>query len=389
MGYDSTVRGSVAAASEPVPETGASHVSGGRLALLDAFRAIAVLLVLGRHILDLQHGIPPALGAVLRPWNRFGWIGVDFFFVLSGFLVSGLLFQEYRRYGRVRPFWFLGRRGFKIYPGFYFLLFATWLWKGGAIPTRYYLSESLFLQNYLEFIWNHTWSLAIEEHFYLALTFSLWALVRFRPPPDPFRALPRAGSAILVLVLALRFVTFSIHPHGNLLYPTHLRLDALLFGTLIAYGWSFHRDALAAWVRRFRASITVISFVLLVPCLLLPVEDNFVVNTVGLTTNYLGFGGLVLLAIVAAEQPSPRRTRILRPLAAVGFYSYSIYLWHMPMYILTHALLPQLVGAPASIAAYLAGSLVMGWLTARVIELPFLRLRDRLLPSRAALPVVA
>lgn len=358
---------------------------GGRLAILDALRAIAVLLVLGRHILDVEHEIPSALGAVLRPWNRFGWIGVDLFFVLSGFLVSGLLFQEYRRHSRIRPFWFLGRRGFKIYPGFYFLLLVTWLSFGDRVPKRLYLSEALFVQNYLGFIWNHTWSLAVEEHFYLGLTFTLWALARFRPMPDPFRGLLYYGPAILALVLALRVRAFWNHGEEDyLLLPTHFRLDALLFGTLLAYGWSFHRDELGAWVRRFHWSIAAVSLALLAPCLLLPLEGNFVVNTVGLTTNYLGFGGLVILAVVAAEHPSPTRTRALRPLSAIGFYSYSIYLWHMPVNILTNGLLPPLVGRPASIAAYFVGTVAFGWLTAKLIEMPFLRLRDRLLPSRTS-----
>src|SRR5438874_1796726 len=84
-----------------------------RLAALDVLRAVAVLLVLGRHFRTVDYGIPAALSVLLRPWHAFGWIGVDLFFVLSGFLVSGLLFAEYRRTGALRAWRFLGRRGFK------------------------------------------------------------------------------------------------------------------------------------------------------------------------------------------------------------------------------------------------------------------------------------
>src|SRR5689334_22886162 len=172
-----------------------------RLVVLDGLRGIAILLVLGRHA-----------GPGLRPLWEFGWMGVDLFFVLSGFLVSGLLFHEYRRHGRIRPFWFLGRRGFKIYPAFYFLLLVTWLLGRRFIPGRYFVYEALFVQNYFGFIWNQTWSLAVEEHFYFGLTLTAWALARFQPAPDPFRGLPQIGAVVLALVLALRLVVFSIHP---------------------------------------------------------------------------------------------------------------------------------------------------------------------------------
>src|SRR5689334_22577354 len=168
-----------------------------RLVVLDGLRGIAILLVLGRHA-----------GPGLRPLWEFGWMGVDLFFVLSGFLVSGLLFHEYRRYGRIRPLWFLGRRGFKIYPAFYFLLLVTWFWIGRGFPLRFFLYEALFVQNYFGYIWDQTWSLAVEEHFYLGLTLMMWALARFQKGTDPFRGLPWITAAILAFVLALRLVTF-------------------------------------------------------------------------------------------------------------------------------------------------------------------------------------
>jgi peptidoglycan/LPS O-acetylase OafA/YrhL len=355
-----------------------------RLAILDAFRAIAVLLVLGRHILDVQYEMPPAVQLVLRPWNRFGWIGVDFFFVLSGFLVSGLLFSEYVKHGRLRPLWFLGRRGFKIYPGFYLLLAITWLWRPVSVPLAHYAYEAVFVQNYLGFVWNHTWSLAVEEHFYLGLTLTLWALARWRGGPAPFRSFPWICAVVLPLVLALRTRAFAARPRGYLLLPTHFRIDALLFGVLLAYAWHFHRAALTPWLHRYRWTIAIVSVLLLAPCLLLEVENGFAVNTIGLTTNYLGFGGLVILGVAAQAQESPRLARLLSPLAAIGFYSYSVYLWHMPVNLLAARLLAPRIGWPASVAAYLVGSIVVGIVAARLVELPFLRLRDRVLPSRTA-----
>ena len=69
--------------------------------------------------------MPHVLRPFVQRWVNFGWVGVDLFFVLSGFLVSGLLFQEYQRHGKIRVGRFLIRRGFKIYPSFYVFIAAV------------------------------------------------------------------------------------------------------------------------------------------------------------------------------------------------------------------------------------------------------------------------
>ncbi|MBK7860396.1 MAG: acyltransferase [Archangiaceae bacterium] len=353
-----------------------------RLVALDALRAIAVLLVLGRHVLDPKILLPEPLASVLTAWRSFGWFGVDLFFVLSGFLVSGLLFAEYRRDGAVRPGRFLLRRGFKIYPGFYLLLGVTWLWLGARISGRLFLFEALFVQNYFGFVWNHTWSLAIEEHFYFGLALLVWLVCRRSKAEDPFRWLPIATGVIAVLEIVLRALAFSSDPKADLLLPTHLRIDALLFGVLISYGWAWHRPGLETFVAKYGSSVLLVSLALLMPSVLRPLESDGVVNTLGLTTNYLGFGGLTLLAV--ANAPRLERNVVLRALARVGAYSYSIYLWHMPVWVLSKNLFSRHGGQPVVIAAYFAGSLLIGVLAAVLIEYPILRVRDRLLPSRVS-----
>src|SRR5262245_19628234 len=96
-----------------------------RLRELDILRGVAILLVLGRHVIDIPDTVPPLVRRLFFVWRQIGWIGVDLFFVLSGFLVSGLLFGEYRLTGRIRLGRFLIRRGLKIYPSFYFFLFLS------------------------------------------------------------------------------------------------------------------------------------------------------------------------------------------------------------------------------------------------------------------------
>jgi len=370
-------------ASEQAPQApGSSPASADRLVALDVLRAVAVLMVIGRHLHNVDVGIPPVLAVVLRRWHACGWMGVDLFFVLSGFLVSGLLFSEYRRTGGLRPGRFLARRGFKIYPGYYVFLLVTWLWVGGRIPRDAFLHELFFIQNYSSRIWNHTWSLAVEEHFYLGLALLLWAFARFGRGPDPFRAWPRVCLGVMGLVFALRLRQQSLHPQGDLLLPTHARIDGLFFGTLLAYRWAFHREALLAWIRRFRAPLLAGSLACLLPGLLLPLEGSFFMNTAGFSLNYLGFGGLVMLA-VAATADGRLPTPLLVPLARVGFYSYSIYLWHSMASGLCAHYLPPRIGWTGTTIVYVAASIVAGIIAAKLIEIPFLRLRDRLLPSAA------
>lgn len=96
-----------------------------RITSIDFLRGVAVLLVVFRHIY-----FEPVLVTV-------GWIGVDLFFVLSGFLVSNLLFQEYKQTQTVKPIRFLIRRGFKIYPLFYLMIFLLFFIQVQREPTFY------------------------------------------------------------------------------------------------------------------------------------------------------------------------------------------------------------------------------------------------------------
>lgn len=150
---------------------------------LDVLRCVAVVLVLLYH---------SSIGARLA---KFGWVGVDLFFVLSGFLISGLLFNEYKKQGSISFKRFFIRRGMKIYPAFYIFisveLFYQFVSHKRVGILSQYLSEALYVQNYGPFIWNHTWSLAVEEHFYILLPMFFLLLLRLSPQrEDPFRAIP-------------------------------------------------------------------------------------------------------------------------------------------------------------------------------------------------------
>jgi len=240
-----------------------------RLPALDLLRFIAVFLVVARHshprIVEFE---PSALYDYLK-WG--GWTGVDMFFVLSGFLVSGLLFNEYKKTGDLSVGNFLVRRGFKIYPAFYAFLLATLIWEwstGQYVSLRTYLIEGLFLRNYFNGVWGHTWSLDVEEHFYIFLPLMLLVLHKVW---KSFNSLPAVFLvvAVVCLVLRLNLDSADVRPLISRYeyFQTHLRIDSLLFGVLISYYYHFFPERLG-FLNKYRWLWWVLAFALLIPSFL-------------------------------------------------------------------------------------------------------------------------
>lgn len=366
-------------------------VAPRRIQQLDILRAGAVLVVMGHHwaLYGSARGI---LGAVML---RVGWVGVDLFFVLSGYLVSGLLFGEHLRHGRIRVGRFLIRRGLKIYPGFYVFLFLTFfaahgrniLWTpiGSRESYEALLCEGLFVQNYVLRLWNHTWSLAIEEHFYLLLSLLVLGAARARLLT---RARWIGWSAPIVMTMCLAFRAASYTSSGyswtHIYSRTHMRFDALWFGVCLSYAHHYRRARFEAWVRRRLALVLGMSVALVSTCAWLR-QDGFAMCTIGLPCLTVGFGGIMLCALL---WPSSRWTTspFARGLAYVGRHSYSVYLWHMPVLLL--CLSPGVagilhVGSVALLGTYGLVTLIVGTGMAKLVEVPMLRLRDRLYPARS------
>jgi peptidoglycan/LPS O-acetylase OafA/YrhL len=380
--------------------------AGVRLRRLDILRGIAVVLVLFRHHPPPAADVATPVREIGATLTRVGWIGVDLFFVLSGFLVAGLLFREHRRHGALALGRFWLRRGFKIYPGFYVLLAVTWwMQTHGGVPAprnreERLLYEAVYVQNYWGGLWNHTWSLAVEEHFYLGLPIVLACCV-WIARRDPFRWLWVGLLAGCVGVLAWRVVTVaSPHPFEPYLFPTHLRIDSLLWGVLLC--WVFHRErARVAALRPWGVPVAVVGAALLAPVFVSEIGKSLFLATWGLTTIAVGFTLLLAAVLMTltedAASPSGWRAAPGTLIAAIGVDSYSIYLWHMavqkwvmPWY--RRSLLTA-VGDPtasylAALVAYVVTAVVLGVVAARLIERPALALRDRLFPSRSGMVTV-
>lgn len=358
---------------------------------LDILRCIAVVSVILHH------------SGISEFFTRAGWTGVDLFFVLSGFLISGLLFNEYRKRNAIDLKRFFVRRGLKIYPAFYAFLFLTgiiaeaFLHSHSTVPR--YLHDVFFIMNYEHGVWDHTWTLAVEEHFYIFLPVFLFALERFSAnSQDPFRLIPWAAAAIAFLCPVFRAASVYVgKPNFNTPYvASHDRMDALFFGVLIGYLYHFRSEFLEQLMRPTRnrvviaaASVVLISFAYLYG------RDNRFFATFGYSLVYIGFGGVLLVSLYTRGVLSGKVAQIVEVIgsaaAYVGVYSYSIYLWHGP----TGAWLPgfcrRLAGHPTGtygrFAVYFWGSLVVGIVMSKLVEYPILRLRDRLLPTSGITPI--
>ncbi len=367
----------------------------GRLVNLDLLRAAALALVLGRHMSwwDTPDSWPSPARALFDAWKASGWVGVDLFFVLSGFLVSGLLFAEYQRSGQLSVTRFYTRRGWKIYPPFFAMIATTVALRaasGKPPPWRHVVAECCFIQPYSRGLWYHTWSLGVEEHFYLLLPLLLSTLTRIAPgATDPFgRRLLNIVGVWAAVSLGMRIVNDVARPEfDTLIFRTHLRLDSLFFGVAIGYFYHFRREWFVYSFRRHRWTLLVAGWaVLILLPWALPLETSRFTRVYGMTTNYLASGAILAGALLI----KPAASLASRMIAAIGQASYSIYLWHLAFqdWVVTRVAAALGEGLPLAgrIALFLAGSVAIGLVMARAVEWPSLRLRDRWLPPSSLTP---
>jgi len=377
-----------------------------RIKTLDILRFVAVIGVIGAHSYPLTNfdGYDPVSVAISSVWHEIGGRGVNLFFVLSGFLVSGLLFKEYKETGEIQVKRFYVRRGFKIYPAFYFFLACSLAYDlihqalsrvPVDVPLDRYGASALFVQNYyepLKMVWFHTWSLPIEEHFYImlpVLLVGLGAAAKWRT--DAFRNLPALFLVIAVLIPANRiFLELTRDPSLSYAgYWTHLNIDQLFFGVLLSYYWHFHPERIAFLKRNPEKA--VLGAVVLFGAAYLTLRTGFLAFSLSGTLTYLSFGTILIAALNSDRFARFGDTKTGRSAAYLGKYSYSIYLWHAPVKFTSFYFFNLADPGPYLLfrmnLLYLVLSLVVGVIAAKLIETPFLKLRDRMYARKPALIV--
>lgn len=344
----------------------------GTFPSLDALRTAAVVLVIGNHL--------AVAGSELAPstiWDftlfRYGWTGVDLFFVLSGFLIGRQLQRELQRSGTVNVPRFLLRRGLRIWPLYFawvaFLALALGKWRGIG-------PDLVFVSNYVQGQVSGGWSLSTEEQFYLVVPLLLLGVQRLFGP--------RGQAWVPVVLLALMPLVRAVRLHGageagfHLIYgPIHTHCDGLLVGLFLAWVSLRRPGALSSeHPHPWRWPLVAI-----VGGLVLREIDRPLFSFSGLG---LVYGATVALGLRAG--PRVRQLTSWRGFHVLSRLSFGMYLNHfevLPRVLpgLTRALVPllgtgPLLAAVVFVVAVLSSALVAS-VTFVLIEDPFLALRAR------------
>lgn len=357
---------------------------------LDTLRAAAILLVMLYH-LNLQELVPP----VLRPAAMVGWIGVDLFFVLSGFLIGSQLLKPYVTGQRLSLKKFYIRRAYRILPAFVVVLLlyiAVPLWREAPGSDAWWqyatFTWNLLLLRYPEQrAFSHVWSLCVEEHFYLCLPPLLLLLMR---RPSVWKTclvllLIVVGGIGLRAYLLERVIRVAEDAQGVMMmryvyYPTYSRLDGLAIGVALAVVRTFR---LLWWNRltRFGNVFCCLGLASVAGGLGLcgfnyPNPDLPASILFAFPALALGFGLLVASAVCEEGVFSKR----VPGAAALASSAFSLYLTHKSVAHATHHLFPELTREAdwRSFAIYGLACAGVGSLLYFGIERPFLRLRVRL-----------
>jgi len=368
---------------------------------LDGLRALAVAAVVLYH-----------LG---YPWAAGGFLGVSVFFTLSGYLITDLILGQGDRF-RFRGFW-IGRAR-RLLPGLAAMLLVVTVWvairgwpsgyTSALVGAALYASNWQLVAQHVSYFarfgpptpLQHLWSLGVEEQFYLAWPLLLIVLAKLVPERRAgSSARPRLALVTLALAAASAFeLRLLYHPGfdtSRVYYGTDTRASELLVGAALAMLWPTRRLRPRATLGAKRVlDLVTIGGVALVA---------YVAWTVDEYSPFVYRGGIVLvtvgtaLAVLGLAHPAARVGRVLgwSPLRWIGVRSYGIYLWHLPVILLTtpagqHR--PQLTRSVLQVAAIVALA-ALSW---RFVEEPLrarrrpsLRRRDRLQLAGVLVPVLA
>lgn len=369
-----------------------------KIAYLDGVRGLAILLVLFHHTLMVFTGIRPQGNAETFLFNagRYAEVGVDLFFILSGFLITGILLRSKGRPSYYKNFFI--RRTLRIFPLYYlYLVFSFFVipafpslfgqlnLAAGTEPWYwFYLSnfKMFFDRGIPSYYVSHTWSLAIEEQFYLVWPF----IVAFCST----RVLKIFMPLVILASLAVRLtLDHAGADFWQMRIFTFGRLDTLAAGAWLAL---LYRDNFfSSLPRSSLATGTAAGSLLLALMFLLSNLFPACAESFFYSKALLIFSGILILLFISPANSLPRRIFESKLLCAFGKYSYSIYICHMAVGIqLFWRALPwmkaQLVSPfliwPVFFVVFSLFSFLVAFMTYHCFEVFFLKLKPVLAPSR-------
>ncbi len=358
----------------------------GRLPGLDTLRALAIAWVLMTHY-DGFVSRQQAFGAM----GGIGWAGVDLFFVLSGYLIGRQIAMPFARGEAWSPGRFIARRLLRTLPNYLVVLLVYVLFPGPPLagtsmaPLWRFLT---FTQNvglaYGE-TFTHSWSLCIEEQFYVLLPLAALAYAPWGRSPRVAWAAVAGGVVLGVLARGIAFTNHGLGAFdAPVYYSTLCRFDEFLPGVAVALLESFHPGPFATLRRHGHAMLLagVLASAAVLYGLAGDLPSPFMATTFGFSLLAIAFSLLVL----AALSPGSLLHRLRIPGAAsLALWSYAIYLVHKPLFM---ALSPELARRHVDTASWpvmlavVAGGIAAGWVLFRTVETPFMRWRARWFPTR-------
>jgi len=342
--------------------------------ILDGLRGWAALAVLWIHFPQLGDSGLAALFKKIPDWLDCGYLGVDVFFALSGYLITRIILEE-KRAGRGSVHHFYFKRVLRIFP-IYYLTVAVVTWLTSWEDTRwcwFYLDNFTSLQRATPFPLSHTWSLDVEEHFYL-----FWPLIVYLLDIKTSRriimwVIPSIAIATALSSEVLRHVTHYTYAHVVIYQLTPCRLLTLSLGAMLAYkemeGWSIKRRWLCLGLLGiYVAIITAKNMDLFRP-----------------TLKMLAFAGVSITAVSYAVFHALKSRLAFwflgnKTIGFIGTISYGLYLYHYPVLYFLQWTNPQRHGVPVPLATgllVLALIFLIPIVSWFLIESPLLRLKAR------------
>lgn len=353
----------------------------GYLPGLDGIRALAVLGVL------LYHGD--------LTWMRGGFLGVDVFFVLSGFLITTLIVEEYSRSGRIDFKRFYLARARRLLPALLLMLVIVGMlaafvyrdsaatFRADAIASLFYVTNWWFIfsdASYFEAIGRppflqHLWSLAVEEQFYLLWPALVLILLRWRGRRAVFSV---ALGAALASTLWMAFLAIANgYPQeadpSRAYFGSDSHIMGLLLGAALAMVWRPGRlsTRLTAGAKAVIVAVGAAALLGVLYFFLFVGEySNFLYRG-----GFLALSAIVCVLIAAASHPGAPFGRILgsQPWRYIGQRSYGLYLYHWPIYVITRPDLDIPLDGPALLGLRLGLTFLVAEISYRYVEIPIRR----------------
>jgi peptidoglycan/LPS O-acetylase OafA/YrhL len=330
---------------------------------IDGLRAVAVLCVV------IFHGFPSLLPG--------GFVGVDIFFVMSGFLISTILFESLIA-NKFSFFGFYLRRAKRIFPSLIVILVVCYIVGWNVLfpselrgLSKHIFGGSIFLSNFVSFLENgyfdvsadfkpllHLWSLGIEEQFYIIWPLVLWLAWKKKS------IIKVVIIAAIVFSFALNIITVNTNSNAAFYLP-HMRFWELLIGSLLAYLTIFEKEQTARFTTKYAHQLSVVGAALLIAALLLISKDDAFPGWWALLPT------LATAALIMAGPQAWVNQHILSRSFMIwfGLISFPLYLWHWPLLSFARILFGDHV-TPQIIGTMMVLSVALAWLTYKFVETP-------------------